>query len=131
MLSILIIFLILFLILFYIVFFKKSVIQFQPLSKCNKMKCIQPYKPICGSDGTTYNNRCEFGQVSCKEPNLKIVKEGTCDGDSATRLNYCNSKSCPKNYNPVCGSNGKKYSNKCLYDQAVCKEPALQIVKCK
>lgn len=104
-------------------------IQERAIGYCNKMKCISKYEPVCGSDGITYENSCTFGQVSCKEPGLKIVKYGECDNKDS--IDSCDVKSCPKNYDPVCGSDGKKYTNKCLYNQALCRQPDLQIVKCE
>lgn len=95
---------------------------------CNKMKCVEN-NPVCGSDGITYEGPCSFGHVSCKNPGLKIVKYGACDNKDS--IDSCDKKSCPKNYDPVCGSDGKKYTNKCLYNQALCRQPDLQIVKCE
>ena len=35
--------------------------------------------------------------------------------------------SCPSNYSPVCGSNGRTYSNKCQLARASCGNPNLQV----
>uniref|UniRef100_A0A8C3IHD7 Ovomucoid n=1 Tax=Chrysemys picta bellii TaxID=8478 RepID=A0A8C3IHD7_CHRPI len=44
-----------------------------------KPMCILYYRPVCGSDGTTYRNKCELCSY-CREhdKNIKIVKEGAC-----------------------------------------------------
>ncbi|XP_027676185.1 trypsin inhibitor ClTI-1 [Chelonia mydas] len=44
-----------------------------------KPMCILYYRPVCGSDGRTYRNKCELCSY-CREHdmNIKIVKEGAC-----------------------------------------------------
>lgn len=95
---------------------------------CNKMAC-HGYKPVCGSDGVTYENPCSFGHVSCKNPGLKIVRNGECDNKNS--IDSCDTKLCHNAFDPVCGSDGKQYTNMCLYNQALCRQPDLQIVKCE
>lgn len=62
--------------LFCIVLFilSKNSLAYQYQSKrCNKMKCI-PSTPVCGSNGVIYDSACSFGQASCKDSTLKIVR---------------------------------------------------------
>ncbi|XP_076109207.1 uncharacterized protein LOC143078128 [Mytilus galloprovincialis] len=40
--------------------------------------CSNDQEHMCGSDNTTYKNRCEFTKAQCDNPNLSIVREGDC-----------------------------------------------------
>ena len=76
-------------------------------------------KPVCGSDGKTYNNKCLFEIAKCKDPSLRIIHAGRCADD-------CD-RACPSIYRPLCGSDGKTYSNGCFFEVAKCKNPSLFI----
>ncbi|XP_067240951.1 ovoinhibitor-like isoform X5 [Chanodichthys erythropterus] len=76
--------------------------------------CPKIYDPVCGSDGKTYGNKCELC-LAIKESNttILIVKKGECDQPLQPDCKSYPSKGCPKIYDPVCGSDGKTYGNKC------------------
>ena len=40
------------------------------------------WEPLCGTDGITYGNKCDFEIGKCKNTGLSIAKEGTCEGKS-------------------------------------------------
>jgi hypothetical protein len=40
------------------------------------------WKPLCGTDGITYSNKCDLEIGKCKDAGLWIAKEGTCEGKS-------------------------------------------------
>ncbi|KAK7020178.1 hypothetical protein SK128_013999 [Halocaridina rubra] len=107
--------------------------------------CSKVYAPLCGSDGVTYNNICQFNKNSCIDPVLTVAKVGECDSPQFTissqppfsssipstsvnnvssDRNFCQ-KDCPFDYTPICGTDGVTYTNKCTFDVAVCKNSAL------
>ena len=40
------------------------------------------WEPLCGTDGITYSNKCDFEIGKCKNTGLSIAIEGTCEGKS-------------------------------------------------
>ncbi|KAK6307937.1 hypothetical protein J4Q44_G00212080 [Coregonus suidteri] len=119
-------------------------------NKCECPQCQgQAFSPVCGSDGFTYDNTCELGVASCVlKKKIEAAKPGSCDeecgsGGSGSGIESCEQDRCrtfggswdedaeddrcvcdfdchrvPRN--PVCGSDGKTYSNECEMKKARC-----------
>ncbi len=99
--------------------------------------CICPlyHDPVCGADGNTYSNGCFAGCAG-----VKVEHDGACVGDPCDDNEQCNKEhfcrtddplagegtcegpgtcqprpgGCPRVYDPVCGCDGKTYSNSCI-----------------
>ncbi|KAG6450649.1 serine protease inhibitor dipetalogastin [Manduca sexta] len=84
--------------------------------------CTRNYRPVCGSDGNTYNNEC---LLNCERHNnkreLTVAKQGSCDELPADNC------VCTYEYSPICGTDGTTYPNKCTFGCARSQSPALKL----
>jgi hypothetical protein len=102
----------------------------------NKTICTSVYKPVCGINNITYNNKCE-----AEARNIKILYNRPCDKDyilindnrndqntiipnsnsmliqqilpNLTKNNNKNMSDCSSNIDYVCGINNQTYDNSC------------------
>ncbi|KAM9266236.1 ovomucoid-like [Cariama cristata] len=81
-------------------------------------RCTLEYRPICGTNGVTYSNKCHFCNTVANGLDINLRHFGECVQIDC-REQKGNNLICTADYNPLCGSNGKTYGNKCQFCNAV------------
>jgi len=92
--------------------------------------CPEIWDPVCGCDGITYSNECFAAMVGVNVEHSGECITGTCTANNdCTADQYCakaggdcdgegvcspRPQECPMIWDPVCGCDGRTYSNACI-----------------
>ncbi|XP_041377630.1 agrin-like isoform X2 [Gigantopelta aegis] len=100
-------------------------------------RCKPVFAPVCGSDGVTYSSECLLLKSSCiTQRRIKLSRPGECD--PCEGFHSCKSPEvcqldkqrrpvcrcnfvCAQELEPVCGNDGRTYSNRCVMRKEACK----------
>eukprot|EP00578_Thalassiosira_sp_NH16_P026166 CAMPEP_0181098622 /NCGR_PEP_ID=MMETSP1071-20121207/12224_1 /TAXON_ID=35127 /ORGANISM="Thalassiosira sp., Strain NH16" /LENGTH=1253 /DNA_ID=CAMNT_0023181229 /DNA_START=92 /DNA_END=3850 /DNA_ORIENTATION=+ len=81
--------------------------------------CPMVWAPVCASDGRVYSNACGANAAGFKvsyeieSPPDNLAPQSACDLTKPTTQGSMPVGMCPKNWRPVCASDGRVYSNAC------------------
>ena len=86
-----------------------------------KTACQFSYSPVCGTDGVTYGNRCQLESTACLQKSGVVVSHvGECVHAQLAPSAVACKVACQRNYEPVCGSDGSTFSNRCQLEAFAC-----------
>ena len=52
------------------------------------IKCTREFKPVCGSDGKTYNSECLLNRAKCvKRIFIQVASQGACEPSTNEQIN--------------------------------------------
>ena len=92
------------------------------------------HQTICASNGQNYRNKCYFDVAKCRAEKIEHDFLSTVDCPTSIKMldsgHNCERAACTTEYDPVCGSDGKTYTNLCNFHQKTCNNkngPILQI----
>ena len=58
------------------------------LSDFCDIKCTREFKPVCGSDGKTYNSECLLNRAKCvKRILIQVASQGACGTSTNEQIN--------------------------------------------
>ncbi|XP_042223815.1 agrin-like isoform X1 [Homarus americanus] len=123
---------------------------------CHK-DCGSTYRPVCGTNGVTYDNRCEQEIAACRNKEIAVRYEGVCVASSSSSSSsipigkpvvlslpsvqssqgasaaVVTGKDCPDSclpgFQPVCGNDGLVYGSDCKLNLVKCRTNNLSLTK--
>jgi hypothetical protein len=85
--------------------------------------CDRKMPSVCGSDGKIYRNLCDLKAKNCGKY-LYEIPVTRCLSLAGFHFSGCN-RICPYEYDPVCGTDKKTYSNECFLQLENCRSRSL------